>query len=124
MTRNKLVLGACAVAMALAAGVGWTTQADAQNADTAHQGQRAATRGVDGYQVVTLPNENVGNFQRRTAYCPDGKKALGGGAEARGNDSVLNGSFPTDDGRGWVGVGHQPGYDSVGISVYVICAFV
>ena len=47
---------------------------------------------------------------------------MGGGAEARGVASVLNGSFPTDDGRGWIGVGHQPGYDGVGISVFAICA--
>lgn len=65
----------------------------------------------------------MGNFQRRTVYCPSGKKAIGGGAEARGNDSVLNGSFPTDDGNGWIGIGHQPGSDNVGISVFVICAY-
>ncbi|MFI9275753.1 hypothetical protein ACIGXM_34390 [Kitasatospora sp. NPDC052896] len=123
MTRNKLVLGACAMAMTLAAGVGWTMQAAAEDTGDAQQSRPAATRAVDGYQIVTLPNANVGNFQRRTVYCPGGKKAIGGGAEARGNDSVLNGNFPTDDGNGWVGIGHQPGHDSVGISVYVICAY-
>ncbi|MEV7010548.1 hypothetical protein [Streptosporangium sp. NPDC051022] len=74
------------------------------------------------YQVVTLPNANVPNFTRRTVKCPAGKRATGGGAEARGNDAILVGSFPTDDGTGWIGLGRQPGHNDVGISVFVICA--
>ncbi|WP_251091615.1 hypothetical protein [Streptomyces sp. Caat 7-52] len=77
---------------------------------------------VDGYQVVKLPNANVPNFQRRTVYCPAGKVAVGGGAEAQGNDAILVGSFPTDDGHGWIALGRQNAYSSVGISVYAICA--
>ncbi|MEU4222694.1 hypothetical protein AB0F17_00255 [Nonomuraea sp. NPDC026600] len=75
-----------------------------------------------GYQLVTLPNANVPNFQRRTLYCPGAKKVLGGGAEARGNGAILVGSFPTDDGRGWIALGRQIGYNDVGISVFAICA--
>ncbi|MET8141303.1 hypothetical protein ABZU32_13430 [Sphaerisporangium sp. NPDC005288] len=75
-----------------------------------------------GYQLVTLPNANVPNFQRRTLYCPGSKHVLGGGAEARGNRAILVGSFPTDDGRGWIGLGRQDGYNDVGISVFAICA--
>ncbi|MET7335127.1 hypothetical protein [Nonomuraea sp. NPDC005650] len=75
-----------------------------------------------GYQLVTLPNANVPNFQRRTLFCPGNKKVLGGGAEARGNRAILVGSFPTDDGRGWIGIGRQDGYNDVGISVFAICA--
>ncbi|MFC4015073.1 hypothetical protein ACFOY2_48215 [Nonomuraea purpurea] len=75
-----------------------------------------------GYQLVTLPNANVPNFQRRTLYCPGTKRVLGGGAEARGNRAILVGSFPTDDGRGWIGIGRQDGYNDVGISVFAICA--
>ncbi|MEE4594133.1 hypothetical protein V2J94_19945 [Streptomyces sp. DSM 41524] len=78
--------------------------------------------GVPGYEVVTLPNENVPNFQRRTVYCPKGKKVIGGGAEARGNTAILVGSFPTDDARGWIGLGRQTSADNVGISVFAICA--
>ncbi|MDH6116031.1 hypothetical protein [Kitasatospora sp. GAS204B] len=123
MMRSKIVLGACALAVTLAAGAGLTAQANADATDGAQQGQpAAASRAIEGYQLVTLPNANVRNFERRTVRCPEGKKALGGGAEARGNNSVLNGSFPTDDGNGWIGIGHQPGSESVGISVYVICA--
>ncbi|MFD0445520.1 MULTISPECIES: hypothetical protein [Streptomyces violaceusniger group] len=77
---------------------------------------------MPGYEVVTLPNENVPNFQRRTVYCPKGKKVIGGGAEARGNTAILVGSFPTDDARGWIGLGRQTSADNVGISVFAICA--
>jgi len=82
----------------------------------------AVKKKVDGYQVVALPNANVGNFTRRTVYCPAGKQAIGGGGEAQGNDAVLVGSFPTSDGRGWIALGRQNAYPSVGISVYAICA--
>ncbi|MFI6299343.1 hypothetical protein ACIBEJ_47665 [Nonomuraea sp. NPDC050790] len=75
-----------------------------------------------GYQLVTLPNANVPNFQRRTLLCPGSKRVLGGGAEAQGNRAILVGSFPTPDGRGWIGLGRQDGFNDVGISVYAICA--
>jgi hypothetical protein len=77
---------------------------------------------ITGYQIVKLPNANVANFTRRTVHCPTGKKAIGGGAEAQGNDAILVGSFPTDDSTGWIGLGRQNRYSTVGISVYVICA--
>ncbi|MDL4815996.1 hypothetical protein [Actinomadura opuntiae] len=75
-----------------------------------------------GYQIVALPNANVPNFQRRTLYCPGSKHVLGGGGEAQGNGAILVGSFPTSDGRGWIALGRQIGYNDVGISVYAICA--
>ncbi|MET8170759.1 hypothetical protein ABZT34_42165 [Streptomyces sp. NPDC005329] len=114
--RGLKALGAGALAAALVSGIGWTAQASDNEAAP------AATTAVAGYQVVKLPNANVPNFQRRTVYCPTGKVAIGGGAEAQGNDAILVGSFPTDDGHGWVGLGRQNAYSSVGISVYVICA--
>ncbi|MCW2890158.1 MAG: hypothetical protein QOE54_2935 [Streptosporangiaceae bacterium] len=77
---------------------------------------------ITGYQIVKLPNANVPNFTRRTVRCPSGKRAIGGGAEAQGNEAILVGSFPTDDGAGWIGLGRQNSYRDVGISVYVICA--
>ncbi|MER7132372.1 hypothetical protein [Streptosporangium saharense] len=75
-----------------------------------------------GYQIVKLPNANVPNFTRRVVRCPAGKRAVGGGAEAQGNRAILVGSFPTEDGGGWYGIGRQDGYNDVGISVYAICA--
>ncbi|MEU6233606.1 hypothetical protein [Kitasatospora sp. NPDC047058] len=125
MLRSKHALGAGLLAAALAVGTGWAVQANADDRTTDNAPARdAAVRTVDGYQLVKLANANVPNFQRRTAYCPAGKKAIGGGAEAQGNDAILVGSFPTDDGSGWVGLGRQNNYSTVGISVYVICAAV
>ncbi|WP_234360254.1 hypothetical protein [Streptomyces sp. DSM 15324] len=77
-----------------------------------------------GQQIVQLPNANVPNFQRRTVYCPAGKRVIGGGGEAQGNGAILVGSFPTPDGTGWIALGRQDGYSTVGISVYAICAYV
>ncbi|MGW4801624.1 hypothetical protein ACWEPC_55325 [Nonomuraea sp. NPDC004297] len=102
--------GACVTAVAVAS----TTSASATTA--------VQSALPPGYQIVTLPNANVPNFQRRTLYCPGSKRVLGGGAEARGNRAILVGSFPTDDGRGWIGIGRQDGYNDVGISVFAICA--
>ncbi|MFF5442029.1 hypothetical protein [Streptomyces achromogenes] len=118
--RAKKALGAGAVLLALVSGIGWAQAADSQAPARA---KAAATAAVDGYQIVRLPNADVGNFQRRTVYCPSGKAAIGGGAEAQGSDAILVGSFPTDGGDGWIGLGRQTRYSTVGISVYVICAY-
>jgi len=123
--RGKQAIGAGILALALVSGAGWAAQAT--TSETA-AGQAAAAKApvraavVDGYQIVQLPNANVPNFQRRTVYCPAGKKVIGGGAEAQGNGAVLVGSFPTPDGTGWIGLGRQDGASTVGISVYAICA--
>ncbi|MBN6051881.1 hypothetical protein JYK22_08030 [Nonomuraea sp. RK-328] len=106
----------------LAAGACLTTTAMASQASAPVAAAVRTSALPPGYQLVTLPNANVPNFQRRTLYCPGSKKVLGGGAEARGNRAILVGSFPTDDGRGWIGIGRQDGYNDVGISVFAICA--
>ncbi|GAA1507849.1 hypothetical protein GCM10009677_45690 [Sphaerisporangium rubeum] len=120
MQRKKLyTLGLAAAACC--AGLVVVAEAPASSAAPA-----PASRAADftGYQIVKLPNANVPNFTRRYARCPAGKRAVGGGAEAQGNDAILVGSFPTDDGTGWIGLGRQNNYSDVGISVYVICATV
>ena len=117
--RGRLVIAGTALAMALTTGTSW---AGTEGAGTT--GPHHGHKGIPGYEMVTLPNENVPNFQRRTVYCPEGKKVIGGGAEARGNDAILVGSFPTDDGTGWIGLGRQTSTDNVGISVFAICAYV
>ncbi|MEU9889926.1 hypothetical protein [Sphaerisporangium sp. NPDC051011] len=110
--------------VAAACCAGLATIAAAPASDAAPVPAPAAQRAADftGYQIVKLPNANVPNFQRRVVRCPSGKHAVGGGAEAQGNDAILVGSFPTDDGAGWIGLGRQNKYNDVGISVYVICA--
>ncbi|MEU6787316.1 hypothetical protein ABZ912_49705 [Nonomuraea angiospora] len=106
----------------IAAGACLTTTAAASQASAPVQAAAHLSALPPGYQLVTLPNANVPNFQRRTLFCPGSKRVLGGGAEARGNRAILVGSFPTDDGRGWIGIGRQDGYNDVGISVFAICA--
>ncbi len=103
-----------------ALGTGALTIAAVLGTGVAAQAARPASN-TDGYQIVQLPNSNVGNFTRRTVLCPAGKRAIGGGGEAQGNEAVLVGSFPTPDGRGWIALGRQPGGSSVGISVYAVC---
>ena|SRR5437868_2308373 len=108
----------------LAAGTCLATTAAAQaTGTTEHRATTARAAALPpGYQLVTLPNANVPNFQRRTLFCPGTKRVLGGGGEARGNGAILVGSFPTDDARGWIVLGRQIGYNDVGISVFAICA--
>ncbi|MEH0450202.1 MULTISPECIES: hypothetical protein [unclassified Streptomyces] len=117
--RGTRALTAGALALTLAAGIGWAAQASPAETPATNTAQ---ARIVDGYQLVTLPNADVPNFQRRTLVCPNGKHVIGGGAEAQGSRAILVGSFPTPDGRGWIALGRQDGYNSVGISVYAICA--
>ncbi|MEV8631917.1 hypothetical protein AB0395_09690 [Streptosporangium sp. NPDC051023] len=119
MRHNKLTTVALATLVGCA-GLTAVTAAPATASIPAAPAPAVADFG--GYQLVKLPNANVPNFTRRTVRCPAGKHAVGGGAEAQGNKAILVGSFPTDDGTGWIGLGRQDGYNDVGISVYVICA--
>lgn len=116
--RRSRALSVAALTLAAVASGGWTAHADSVP-DTKPKGGH----GIHGYEVVSLPNANVNNFQRRTVNCPSGKKVLGGGAQAQGDTAVLVGSFPTDDNRGWIALGRQDDNDTVGISVYAICAY-
>ncbi|MEO3812662.1 hypothetical protein ABGB17_26980 [Sphaerisporangium sp. B11E5] len=118
MQRKKL----CALGLATAACCAGLAAVAATPASSAAPAPVSRAADFTGYQLVKLPNANVPNFARRTVRCPSGKRAVGGGAEAQGNDAILVGSFPTDDGTGWIGLGRQNNYSDVGISVYVICA--
>lgn len=120
MPSKKIVT--LALAGAVAATCMATVGAAHAQAPQAPRTQQAPQAVPPGWQIVKLPNANVGNFQRRTVYCPSDKRVIGGGAEAQGNDAILVGSFPTDDGRGWIGLGRQNAHSTVGISVYAICA--
>jgi DhnA family fructose-bisphosphate aldolase class Ia len=97
-----------------------TVSANASNAAVPHALQRVAA--PNGYQIVAQKFDNLPNFTRATVSCPAGKVVIGGGAEAQGNNSILNGSFPAPGNAGWVGIGHQPGFSSLGLMVYAICA--
>jgi hypothetical protein len=62
------------------------------------------------------------NFKRLEADCPTGYQLTGGGAEALGAASILNASIPNRTHTGWIAIGHQPGYSSVGLHVFAMCA--
>jgi DhnA family fructose-bisphosphate aldolase class Ia len=94
--------------------------ANVSNASVPHALQGVAA--PSGYQVVAQKFDNFPNFTRATVSCPAGKVVIGGGAEAQGNNSILNGSFPAPGNTAWVGIGHQPGFNSLGLMVYAICA--
>ncbi|MBC6458515.1 hypothetical protein [Actinomadura sp. HBU206391] len=119
MRRRYTATGAV---LALGAVVGTGIATQEEGAAAAGKPVNAQRAGFDGYQLVKLPNANVPAFTRRTVWCPGGKRAVGGGGEAQGNGAILVGSFPTDDGRGWIALGRQDGFSTVGISVYAICA--
>ncbi|WP_246491830.1 hypothetical protein [Actinomadura alba] len=108
--------------LALGAVVGIGIAAQEEGAAAAAKPTSAQRAAFDGYQLVKLPNANVPAFTRRTVWCPNGKRAIGGGGEAQGNGAILVGSFPTNDGRGWIALGRQDGHNTVGISVYAVCA--
>jgi hypothetical protein len=119
--RKMYALGTGTMALAAVVATGLAAHADKGEPAARSAAHKAAA--TDGYQVVVLPNANVPAFQRRAVYCPTGKHVIGGGGEAQGNGAILVGSFPTPDGRGWIALGRQIGYNSVGISVYAICAY-
>ncbi len=114
-------MSASATSAAASANTSTNTSANT-SANTAAAGSAEAATLPRGYQIVALPNKTVPNFQRRIAWCPAPKRVIGGGGEAQGNDAVLVGSFPTQDGRGWIALGRQTKGRTVGISVYAICA--
>ncbi|TYB46777.1 hypothetical protein [Actinomadura chibensis] len=111
-----------ALALATATAATCLATAGVASAQSAQAPAKPAVHVPPGYEIVALPNSNVPNFQRRTVFCPGSKHVLGGGGEAQGNGAILVGSFPTPDGRGWIALGRQIGYNDVGISVYAVCA--
>ena len=75
--------------------------------------------GVSGYEIVS-EDVDVGGFgsATRDAFCPTGKKALGGGVWT--NHSLISRSAPFAN--GWTGVVRNPFVDGETITVYAICA--
>lgn len=88
--------------------------------DTGPQGAPGEPGAVRGYRIVKVTSQ--GGFA--IAQCPDGEKVLGGGGSA-GEDDVIAGSAPTDDGTGWIAVRqvlHPPIEGSM--AAWAICASV
>jgi Collagen triple helix repeat (20 copies) len=97
----------------------------------------AGANGVTGYEIVvavTDPNQ-VTSFQAWTAYCPEGKRTVGGGGypvfDSGGSGDfeliTIHSSVPAFGGAGWYvqaadpNVGQRTGWH---LEVYAICATV
>jgi hypothetical protein len=97
------------------------------------------TDGVSGYEIVTnttTDTSGTGAHGTAGAFCPTGKKALGGGGfitlvisnvgDAEMLDGGVDGSFPFSDGTGWAihySYNDPTGLD-VHVKVYATCATV
>ena len=73
-------------------------------------------------RVVPRIRSSYPNFTRLQSRCPPGYLLTGGGAEALGDASILNTSIPNIIGTRWIAVGHQPGFNSVGLHAFAVCA--
>lgn len=122
ITLSALAAGAVTAASIVGFALANASTASATSSASAESATSATSETPRGYQVVALPNKSVPNFKRRTVLCPHPKRVIGGGGEAQGPNAVLVGSFPTQDGRGWIALGRQTKGGTVGISVYAICA--
>ncbi len=79
--------------------------------------------GVSGWQVPLGFEYYIdpgSAIVKQFASCPTGKVALGGGAKASAA-GLMVGSYPSTDGKSWVGEFRQNGQQYTG-KVYVICA--
>ena len=117
----SLALGGLALSLALTVG---SSPAHATNTHIQRGGQlnhaprQSATATL---QVVSQIQSSYPNFTQLEADCPSGYLAAGGGAEALGGSSILNASIPNGSDTGWIAVGHQPSFNSVGLHVFAVC---
>jgi hypothetical protein len=91
--------------------------------DTGPQGDLGPP-GVSGYQIITnvipIPTNSVNQFD---AWCPSGKKVLGGGVNVAGNsEAAVFGTTPNGD-SGWRGEVYNINRPAT-MTVLAICAFV
>jgi hypothetical protein len=124
--RKKWTTWLATSALVLLVGSGITAvhagAADAGQKDFPFPYRERERRGFTGWEIVAVPTATVANNTQRTAECPRGKRVTGGGANATGTTPILLGSFPTPDGRGWIGVGRSETTATVGIAVWAVCA--
>jgi hypothetical protein len=81
--------------------------------------------GISGWEYrVTDPGTRIPANSAGFADvdCPDGKKALGGGASATNGGTDLVSSTPTDPGTGWVAYYQNPNSVAATVYAWVICA--
>jgi hypothetical protein len=78
--------------------------------------------GIAGVELVVGPTSivNAGQLGGATAYCPAGKKVLGGGGGSEGNTTITN-SGPGTDAQWGVNVVNNEAF-AVEVAAYAICA--
>ncbi|MFJ7198580.1 MULTISPECIES: hypothetical protein [unclassified Streptomyces] len=114
--RCKHIFGVGALTAAALLGVGLTAHAEEPSPGNGRG--NSSGEGIGGYQIVTQAFPTAPNGVPQTVLCPAHKKATGGGAVLP--EGVLQGTYPTPDGRGWTGVGFSNG--TGGMTVYAVCA--
>lgn len=93
------------------------------------QGPQGPAGGVSGYEIVGQSNAASDNFQSSTfAFCPSGKKAIGGGWRMTNNEFVVVQNEPfLGSGDAWHVVIQHPGATSIpaeSYNVFAVCATV
>ncbi len=78
--------------------------------------------GVSGYVIVTtVTSLPADGYAHGMTYCPDGKKAIGGGYSS-GVQLTTTQSFPTGNGAGWDVFAHNTEGTAKSLAVWAICA--
>jgi hypothetical protein len=96
--------------------------AEAGDKDPPHKDSPYYRHGVSDVQLVREARENVRNFDPVTAYCPDGKKVLGGGGQVTGTNPILTSTVPASDGSAWIAAGRSSTASAVNVVAWAICA--
>lgn len=96
--RGKRVAGAAVLGLALAAMIGGPAQAATGPVPSG----KAAAVVRDLPDLVTATESGTANGQPIMACCPAGKVAISGGVQTDGK-AVINDSYRTPDGTGWIG---------------------
>ena len=85
----------------------------------------AGPSGISGWEYrVSSPGVGVpgGDIGGAEVACPDGKKALGGGASTTVEGPYVLASAPTDGATGWAVLYRNPGNTGTTVYAWVICA--
>jgi len=108
---------------------GWYGEAESANAQSWSLEVQIVCAGpdVDGYQIVVAATpDNTTTYKQLTAFCPEGKKMLGGGAGIFWSDTSgaqrpkLISSFMYQG--GWYGEAESSNTQSWHLEVQVVCA--
>ncbi|MFJ2398712.1 hypothetical protein ACIOTI_39095 [Streptomyces sp. NPDC087843] len=112
-----LAVGAMTAAAFLGTGLSAHAQGTPPTNPTVSSGRAGVEVGHDS-RIVTRHFPTAADGAPQTVHCPNYTRVVGGGAYTP--NGVLQGTYPTSDGRGWVGVGFSNG--TGGLTVYAVCS--